>query len=101
MRRPGEYGFTLMEVLVAVTILGLAFMVVMQNFSVSLGNIVRIERAFDQDYSAMLRLERLLIPGLDKDPATGTVFVRGRRYQLVLVVPEGGRLSTLRLEKLR
>ncbi len=95
-------GFTLMEVLVAVTILGLAFMVVMQNFSVSLDNIGRIEKVYDEDYAAMLELERLLVPGLEKEPPDGRVFVRGGRYQVIINVSgEGRKIETMRMERLR
>jgi len=95
-------GFTLMEVLVAVTILALSFMVIMDNFSVSMDNIHRVGRASEADYQRTLALERLLIPGIEKDPAKGDLYVQGSRYQLVVVKSdEGGRLTSLRLEKIR
>jgi len=97
-------GFTLLEILVAVTILGMAYLVVLQNFSLSLRNIERIERSGRRNYETMLTREHdfLVIPGqLEAEPLVGKIYVQGRQYQLVQVdsaVSPG--LTTLVLERL-
>ena len=94
-----QAGFTLMEVLVAVTILALAVLAVMQNFSVSMDGIHRLEGAFSRDYREMLGLERFLVPGLEDRAEDARVFVRGSRYRVVVVEGGGAHgMTTLRVE---
>ena len=81
-------GFTLLEILVAVAILGLAYLVVLQNFSLSLRNIERVEQGGLRGFAAELAVERELmaIPGqLQAEPPAGEIYARGRQYQLVQV----------------
>ena len=55
-------GFTLIEVLAAVIILGLAYVAVLQSFSLSMKNIARIETARANTFAEMLAFEQLLAP---------------------------------------
>jgi len=97
-----DEGFTLMEVMVAVTILALAMLAVMQNFSVSMDGIHRLEKVFFDDYGDMLGLERFLVPGLEDRAEDARVYVRGKRYQVVVISRgEGRKTVTMRLERLR
>ena len=50
-----------MEVLVAVAILGLAYVAVLQNFSVSLGNITRLSEYRDNLLNTTLVLEKEIL----------------------------------------
>ncbi len=97
-------GFTLLEILVAVTILGMAYLVVLQNFSFSLRNITRIEQSGLRSYETLLAREAdlMVIPGqLEAEALVGEIYAQGQKYQLVLV--DGGetrgRTATLVLER--
>jgi len=96
-------GFTLLEILVAVAILGMAYLVVLQNFSLSLRNIERVEQSGLRNYAAVLARDRdlMVIPGqLEAEPLAGEIFAQGRKYQLVLVESaESPGLTTLLLER--
>ena len=96
-------GFTLLEILVAVAILGLAYLAVLQNFSLSLRNIERVEDSGRRSYAAMLAREGdlLIIPGqLEATPPPGEIYAEGRDYQLVLAESaEAPGLLTLLLER--
>ena len=104
-RRNGiDSGFTLLEILLAVAILGMAYLAVLQNFSISLRNIDRLGRGNLRDFRGLLSLESDLRPFPDKgdvsDPLEGEFFLAGQRLQLVWVAgPEGSRLSALMLER--
>ncbi|MBU0728262.1 MAG: prepilin-type N-terminal cleavage/methylation domain-containing protein [Proteobacteria bacterium] len=104
-RKCQQGGFTLIEVLVAVTIMGLAYVVILQNFSMSMSNIVRVERKRAQIISDLIAFERQLQPedpgeaGLLLDTASGEPFLEGRKYRLILVASENGDFETLLLEK--
>jgi prepilin-type N-terminal cleavage/methylation domain-containing protein len=96
-----DAGFTLLEVLLAVTILGMAYLAIMQNFSVSLQNIERLDRHGDQLFSAQLEMEKhFLVRNLGEE-VTGEIFVEGDKYMIMLVTDdESGKLTTLSLKEL-
>jgi prepilin-type N-terminal cleavage/methylation domain-containing protein len=99
-----QAGFTLLEVLVAVLILGLAYVAVLQNFSISLKNIDKISKTrqavfeelltFSQDnkFTGGNQLES------DEEEEEGTLFIEGEKYRLVVVKSNSGELATLKLQ---
>ncbi len=97
-------GFTLLEILVAVAILGLAYLVVLQNFSQSFRNLERVEVGWRRDFTAILARERdfMVIPTkkVDVEPLVGDIYVQGQIFQLVVVKsPEAPGQTTVLLEK--
>ncbi len=93
-------GFTVIEVLVAVLILGLAYVAVLQNFSLSLRNIGRVDEARTQAFTEMLAFEEILA---SEDPDAipdGELFLEGNHYRLLWIDSEDGRFSTLIMERL-
>jgi type II secretion system protein I len=97
-------GFTLLEILVAVAILGLAYLVVMQNFSHSLRNIERVERSGLRSFAVELSTDQdlMTIPGQSTiEPPGGEIYARGRQFQLVLAdVDKSPDSAVLLLERL-
>lgn len=94
-------GFTLLEVLLAVTILGMAYLAIMQNFSMSLQNIERLDRRGSQLFSAQLEMEQHFLARNIDEEITGEVFAEGSKYLLMLITDgDPGRLATLSLKKL-
>ena len=93
-------GFTLLEILVAVAILGMAYLVILQNFSVSLQNIVRLERNGMRLLSAQLEMDKHFVTeDIDEEPA-GEIFVEDGGYKVLLVASEEDeRLVTLVVKK--
>ena len=87
-----------MEVLVAVAILGLAYVAVLQNFSLSLGNITRLSGYRENLLHTTLELEKELV--LSEDVDDKETFMEGSRYRLVTVTSEDERFTTLKLAKL-
>ena len=61
-----ERGFTLIEVLAAVMILGMAYVAILQSFSVSMKNIRRIDAARATTLEKMLAFEHLLRPPVER-----------------------------------
>lgn len=95
-------GFTLIEVLAAVIILGLAYVAVLQSFSLSMKNITRIEKARESTLEKTLALEQLLYPQ-EEEPDHDTalpLFLEGRFYELVVVATEGDDIMSLKLERI-
>jgi len=95
-------GFTLIEVLAAVIILGLAYIAVLQNFSLSMKNITRIEKARTNTLEKTLAFEQLLSPPED-EPDQDTdlpLFLEGSYYQLVVVAAEDDDIVSLKLERI-
>ena len=88
-------GFTLLEVLVAVLILSLAYVAVLQNFSQSSANIFRLEKGRGADLRDALALEQQL-RGTD---LAGEVLVQGQKFVLRKIGSKDGQLETVRLEK--
>ncbi|NTV12760.1 MAG: type II secretion system protein [Desulfobulbaceae bacterium] len=103
-RRGAARGFTLLEILVAVAILGLAYLVVLQNFSQSFHNLERVERGWQRDFTAILtrELDFMVIPTkkADVEPLVGDIYVKGQFFQLVVVKSQdAARQTTVLLEK--
>jgi type II secretion system protein I len=97
-RENRQAGFTLLEVMVAVVILGLAYVAVLQSFSLSLANILRLENSKRSTLTATLEMDSLLRAGAEEGAASaGTLYLEGRRFKLMLVGGEGDELVTLRL----
>lgn len=99
-----QAGFTLLEVLVAVVILGLAYVAVLQNFSFSLQNVLRVEKSKEQTLASALAFEDKLRPadeeaGEPKKVPVGPVFLEGHQYNLVLVTSEDHQFMTLQLTR--
>jgi prepilin-type N-terminal cleavage/methylation domain-containing protein len=97
-----NHGFTLIEVLAAVVILGLAYVAVLQNFSMSMRNIVRIEQANNATLRDMLAFEEVVWPSDEEtelDTSGLPLFMEGRIFQLVVVTSDDGQMTTLKLEK--
>lgn len=97
-------GFTLLEILVAVAILGLAYLVILQNFSQSFRNLERVERGWQRDFAAILarELDFMVIPSkeVDVEPLEGELYVEGQVFQLIVVKSLGAPgHTTVLLEK--
>lgn len=90
-----QHGFTLLEVLVAVLILSLAYVAVLQNFSQSSVNIFRLEKGRGADLREAMALEQQL-RGTD---IAGEVLVLGQKFVLKKIGSKDGQLETVRLEK--
>lgn len=90
-------GFTLLEVLVAVTILGMAYLAILQNFSTSLSNISRVERNSERFLTVHLEMDKhFLADNIDDDELDGEVYVEGLKYKVLLVRPgDDEKLATL------
>lgn len=94
-------GFTLLEVLLAVTILGMAYLAIMQNFSVSMQNIARLDRNGRRLFAAQVELERNFLARNIGEEVAGEVFVAGDKYKVVVMNgTETGKLVTLGLKVL-
>jgi len=99
--KAGAAGFTLLEVLLAVTILGMAYLAIMQNFSMSMRNIDRLARNDDRLFAARAELEKDLMPGEIGEEVAGEVFTEGGKYVVMRVVDEeSGKLETLCLKEI-
>lgn len=90
-----QRGFTLLEVLVAVLILSLAYVAVLQNFSQSTANIFRLEKGRSEDLREALALEEQL----RSTEISGEVLVLGQKFVLKKISSKDGQLETVRLEK--
>lgn len=98
-----KQGFTLLEVLVAVLILGLAYVAVLQNFSISLNNIEKIGNIRQAVFDELLAFSESIkytSPDLleDEEEEEGTLFIEGESYRLMEVKSESGELATLKLQ---
>ena len=93
-------GFTLLEILVAIAILGMAYLVILQNFSISLQNIGRLERKGISLFSAQIEMDKHFVTdNIDEEP-DGEVFVEDGKYKVLLVASEEDeRLVTLVIKK--
>ena len=92
---PQQQGFTLLEILVAVLILSLAYVAVLQSFSQSSANIFRLEKGRAAELREAMALEQQL-RGAD---LAGEVMVLGQKFVLKKISSKDGQLETVRLEK--
>jgi prepilin-type N-terminal cleavage/methylation domain-containing protein len=99
-----ENGFTLIEIIVAVVIMGMAYVVILQNFSLSTRNLSKVESVRDNLLRSALEFDQhSLAAKLDNEESTEmteSVFMEGSMYQLILVADENENFMTLRLEKI-
>lgn len=100
----GANGFTLIEIIIAVVIMGLAYVVILQSFSLSTRNISKVETVRNGLLRYALEFDQQAFANrLGDDDAiemTESIFMEGSQYQLVLVSDESESFMTLRLEKL-
>ncbi|MBU1406374.1 MAG: type II secretion system GspH family protein [Proteobacteria bacterium] len=90
-----QRGFTLLEVLVAVLILSLAYVAVLQNFSQSSASIFRLEKGSAADLHAAMALEQQL---RGVNPA-GEVLVEGQKFVLKKIEIDHGQMETVKVVK--
>lgn len=92
----------MLEILVAVTIMGLAYVAILQNFSMSARNIVKMEENRTTLLASSLAFEQVVL-GLGssegQDGGSGDALAEGGRYRLVEVSDETGEFTTLQLQK--
>jgi prepilin-type N-terminal cleavage/methylation domain-containing protein len=103
-KHAGAAGFTLLEVVVAVVILGLAYVAVLQNFSFSLRNILRVEESRGSTLASALAFEGMLQPvseegGELEEMEPGPVYLEGQTYNLMLVASDNGEFMSLKLTR--
>jgi len=98
-----QAGFTIIEVVVAVIILALAYASILQNFSLSLRNIDRVDSKQTEIFSRQLEFEALLrkIATGEEEDQQGEVFLEGERSQVVMLTDESGQFVTLLIEPTR
>jgi prepilin-type N-terminal cleavage/methylation domain-containing protein len=101
-KNTGQRGFSLLEILVAVTIMGLAYVAILQNFSMSSRSIASMEKGRTETLANSLAFERTLL-SLDQadksDADSGQVLTEGGLYQLTAVTDENDEFMTLKLRK--
>jgi prepilin-type N-terminal cleavage/methylation domain-containing protein len=90
-----QCGFTLLEVLVAVLILSLAYVAVLQNFSQSSANIFRLGKGMTADLRDGMALERQL----RQENPPGEDLVVGQRFVLRKIAIDDGQLETVKVVK--
>lgn len=97
-----EKGFSLLEILVAVTIMGLSYVAILQNFSMSARNIAKMDEGRTALIASSLAFEMTLL-SLDQagqDAGDGAeVVAEGGRYQLTQITDENDDFMTLKLKK--
>ncbi len=96
-------GFTLIEILVAVVIMGMAYVAILQSFSLSSRNIARLDKERTALLVNSLNFEQqLLSPEQLNNGATEAdddIMAKGAFYQLSLVASENNAFMTLKLDK--
>ena len=94
-----QRGFTIIEVVVAVIILALAYGTILQNFSLSLRNIDRVDKKwsslFEQQLQFETQLQEMSFADQNDQSLEGEVFLEGGRYRLMVVRDETGNLESL------
>ncbi len=100
--RDEKQGFTLLEVLVAVTILGLAYVAILQNFSVSTRNIIRLEKNMTSVLERSIAFDQALMDPESEEydiAESETPFLEGLLFNLVVISDKQGDYSTLKLSR--
>jgi prepilin-type N-terminal cleavage/methylation domain-containing protein len=97
-------GFTLLEVLVAVMILGLSYVAVLQSFSLSMQKIQHIETKRIEIFDNLLGFEQeaRFTGDFDNDEEEETdfpLFLEGHKYNVVIITDDDTDLMSLKLEK--
>ncbi|MCK5404094.1 MAG: prepilin-type N-terminal cleavage/methylation domain-containing protein [Desulfobulbaceae bacterium] len=101
-RRDKQSGFTLIEVLLAVLIMSMAYVTILQNFSVSMRNIFRLDEKRTSMFENHLAFEQVLFGtgGEDEDAVSEeTVFLESASWALYQVATDDNELMTLKLVK--
>jgi len=94
-----------MEVLIAVVVLGLAYVALLENFSVSLRQIDRLKRAGQSVLAETMDLDQKLRMGEEEEAlpsnkeSEAAIFLEGKTHSLVVVTSEQGTFQSLKLEK--
>ena len=97
-----DKGFSLIEILVAVTIMGLAYVAILQSFSLSARNITKMEESRSSIMRTSMEFEKktLSLDKIDSDVAgEGEVVVTGQRFQLTMITDDNDTFMTLKLDK--
>lgn len=94
-------GFTLIEILVAVVIMGMAYVAILQSFSLSSRNIARLDKERTSLLVNSLTFEQqLLNPELNNGSSSDDdIMTKGAFYQLSLAVSKNNDFMTLKLDK--
>ncbi len=97
-------GFTLLEVLVAVMILGLSYVAVLQSFSLSMQKIQHLETKRIEIFDNLLGFEEeaRFTGDFDNDEEEETdfpLFLEGHKYNVVIITDDDTDLMSLKLEK--
>ena len=101
-----QKGFTLLEILIAVTILGLAYVAILQNFSESMSNIVRLDDRRTEVLEDSITFAQKTQPYLFGNDEEGDgetdapVFLEGHKYQLIIVTDDKDNFMSLKLKTL-
>ncbi len=106
MRLADSDGFTILEVMVAVVILGLSYVSILQSFSLSMSNIHKVRRVRAEIFTESMQLAQSTkftgdsnLNSDDEYEGESTLFMEGLKYQLMTITSESGEMATLRLEK--
>jgi len=96
-----QRGFSVLEILVAVTIMGLAYVAILQNFSMSSRSIAKMDEGRTALLASSLVFERTLLSldQADKGGDAGEILADGGRFQLTQVIDENDDFMTLKLKK--
>ena len=96
-------GFTLLEVLVAVMILGLSYVAVLQSFSLSMQKIQHLETKRTEILDNLLGFEEeARFTGDfddDEEETDFPLFLEGHKYRVVIITDDDTDLMSLKLEK--
>lgn len=101
-----QHGFTLLEVMVAVVILGLAYVSILQSFSLSMSNIHKVREVRAEIFEENLQLGQMTkftgggVSEAEEGEGERTLFIEGHKYQLVTITSTSGEMVTLGLEKI-